>query len=213
MNNNGRNQTISIRLISATFVVVALGVFKPFGLDTWQWQAYIHLFFFWVIGVGVCLLTDLILKYLVRMPRSYDNGVSYIIRRNLWFQCINTPLVATFVCLYRHFVLNNRVEGNQLSLVNFIETLLIITFCSFTIGLYWRFKFRSKFLAVPTEETAGSPARSHGSRRCSLCGRCPRAIVICLIVCGALIPLSSECGRPCLNPHGHHQRYRHPPSL
>ena len=153
MNNNGRNQTISIRVISATFVVVALAVFKPFGLDTWQWQAYVHLFFFWVIGVGVCLLTDLILKYLVRMPRSYDNGVSYIIRRNLWFQCINTPLVATFVCLYRHFVLNNRVEGNQLSLVNFIETLLIITFCSFTIGLYWRFKFRSKFLAVELEET------------------------------------------------------------
>ena len=140
-------------MISATFVVVALAVFKPFGLDTWQWQAYVHLFFFWVMGVVICLLTDFILKHVVRMPRSYDKGVSYIIRRNLWFQCINTPLVALSVCLYRHFVLNNRVEGNQLSLVNFIETLLIIAFCSFTIGLYWRFKFRSKFLAIELEET------------------------------------------------------------
>ena len=151
--NNGRNQTISTRIISATFVIVALAVFKPFGLDAWQWQAYVHLFFFWVIGVTVCMLTDLILKYIVRMPRSYDKGVSYIIRRNLWFQFINTPLVALCVCLYRHFVLSNRVESNQLSLVNFLETLLIIAFCSFAIGLYWRFKFRSKFLKVELEET------------------------------------------------------------
>ena len=151
--NNGRNQTISTRVISATFVIVALAVFKPFGLDTWQWQAYVHLFFFWVMGIAVCMLTDLILKYIVRMPRSYDKGVSYIIRRNLWFQFINTPLVALSVCLYRHFVLSNRVESNQLSLVNFLETLLIIAFCSFAIGLYWRFKFRSKFLKVELEET------------------------------------------------------------
>ena len=151
--NNGRNQTISTRIISATFVIVALAVFKPFGLDTWQWQAYVHLFFFWVMGIAVCMLTDLILKYIVRMPRSYDKGVSYIIRRNLWFQFINTPLVALSVCLYRHFVLSNRVESNQLSLVNFLETLLIIAFCSFAIGLYWRFKFRSKFLKVELEET------------------------------------------------------------
>ena len=38
-------------------------------------------------------------------------------------------------------------------MVNFIESLLIIAFCSFTIGLYWRFKFRSKFLKVELEET------------------------------------------------------------
>ena len=87
------------------------------------------------------------------MPRSYDKGVDYIIRRNLWFQFINTPLVALSVCLYRHFFLSNRVESNHLSVVNFIESLLIIAFCSFTIGLYWRFKFRSKFLKVELEET------------------------------------------------------------
>ena len=31
---------------------------------------------------------------------------------------------------------------------NFFETLLIIAFCSFAIGLYWRFKFRSCYWAV-----------------------------------------------------------------
>jgi DNA-binding LytR/AlgR family response regulator len=61
--------------------------------------------------------------------------------------------VALGICLYRHFVLSDRIEGNQLSLVNFLETLAIIAFCSFAIGLYWRFKYRSKYLAMELEET------------------------------------------------------------
>ncbi len=134
-------------------MVVALAVFKPFGLDAWQWQAYVHLVAFWVIGFSICMLTDIILKYIVKMPRSFQKGVDYIIRRNLWFQLINTPLVALGICLYRNFVLSNRVAGNQFSVVNFLETLVIIAFCSFAIGLYWRFKYRSKYLAMELEET------------------------------------------------------------
>jgi hypothetical protein len=149
----GRKETITTRIISTTFMVVALAVFKPFGLDAWQWQAYVHLVAFGVIGVFICMVSDIILKYVIKMPRSFKKGVEYIIRRNLWFQLINTPLVALGICLYRHFVLSDRVEGNQLSVVNFIETLIIIAFCSFAIGLYWRFKFRSKYLAMELEET------------------------------------------------------------
>ena len=149
----GRKETITTRIISTTFMVVALAVFKPFGLDAWQWQAYVHLLAFGVIGFSICMMTDIILKYVIKMPRSFKKGAEYIIRRNLWFQFINTPLVALGICLYRHFVLSGRVEGNQLSIVNFLETLAIIAFCSFAIGLYWRFKFRSKYLAMELEET------------------------------------------------------------
>ena len=149
----GRKETIATRIISTTFVVVALAVFKPFGLDAWQWQAYVHLVALGVIGIFICMLTDIILKYIVKMPRSFKKGAEYIIRRNLWFQLINTPLVALGICLYRHFVLSDRVEGNLFSVVNFLETLAIIAFCSFAIGLYWRFKFRSKYLAMELEET------------------------------------------------------------
>jgi DNA-binding LytR/AlgR family response regulator len=148
----GRIETIMTRIISTTFMVVALAVFKPFGLDAWQWQAYMHLIALGVIGFSICMMTDIILKYIVKMPRSFKKGAEYIIRRNLWFQFINTPLVALGICLYRHFVLSDRIEGNQLSLVNFLETLAIIAFCSFAIGLYWRFKFRSKYLAMELEE-------------------------------------------------------------
>ena len=148
----GRIETITTRVISTTFIVVALAVFKPFGLDAWQWQAYVHLVALGVIGIFICMLTDIILKYIVKMPRSFKKGAEYIIRRNLWFQLINTPLVALGICLYRHFVLSSSVEGNLLSWGNYLETLVIIAFCSFAIGLYWRFRFRSMYLAAELEE-------------------------------------------------------------
>jgi Response regulator of the LytR/AlgR family len=121
-------------------------------LDAWQWQNYVHLVAFEMIGFYICMMTDIILKYVVKMPRSFNKGAEYIIRRNLWFQLINTPLVALSICLYRHFVLSDRIAGNHFSLVNFLETLVIIAFCSFAIGLYWRFKYRSKYLAMELEE-------------------------------------------------------------
>ena len=176
--NKGHKETISIRLISTAFIVLALAIFKPFGLEVWQWQAYIHLLAIFALGLFSCFLTEIILRYVVSMPRSYDRGVSYIISRNLRFQFINTPLVSLLICLYRHFVLQpslltlvrddasialpslNRslvmsglVEGNKLSLSNYLETLVIIAFLSFAIGLYWRFKFRSRYLVAELEET------------------------------------------------------------
>ena len=149
----GHKETISIRVISCTFMVLAIAIFKPFGLEVWQWQAYAHLLSIFVLGLFSCFLTEGILKYLIRMPRSYDRGVSYIISRNLRFQCINTPLVSLLICLYRHFAMSDLVEGNKLSLSNYLETLVIIAFLSFAIGLYWRFKFRSSYLAAELEET------------------------------------------------------------
>ena len=151
--NNSWQEILRVRVVSCAFVILALAAFKPFGLEMWQWQAYVHLLNIFVMGIIMCLFTDLVLKYVVRMPMSKDQGVDYIIRRNLWFQLINTPLIALMICLYRHFVLSNRVESNQFSFSNYIETLLIVAFCSFAIGLYWRFKYRSRYLAAELEET------------------------------------------------------------
>ena len=151
--DKGHKETISIRIISTAFIVLAIAIFKPFRLEVWQWQAYIHLLALFALGLLSCLLTEIILRYVVHMPRSYDRGVSYIISRNLRFQCINTPLVSLLICLYRHFAMSELVEGNRLSLSNYLETLMIIAFLSFAIGLYWRFKFRNRYLAAELEET------------------------------------------------------------
>ena len=151
--NNSHKETISIRIISCAFMVLAIAIFKPFGLEVWQWQTCVHLLAIFALGLLSCFLTEVILRYIVRMPRSYDRGVSYIISRNLRFQCINTPLVSLFICFYRHLAMSSLVKGNKLSLSNYLETLMIIAFLSFAIGLYWRFKFRSRYLAVELEET------------------------------------------------------------
>jgi len=151
--NKGHKETISIRIVSCAFMVLAIAIFKPFGLEVWQWQAYIHLLSIFALGLLSCILTEIILKYVIRMPHSYDRGVSYIISRNLRFQCINTALVSLIICLYRHFAMSDLVEANRLSLSNYLETLVIIAFLSFAIGLYWRFKFRSRYLAAELEET------------------------------------------------------------
>ena len=155
--NKGHKETLNIRLISCAFMVLAIAIFKPFGLEVWQWQAYIHLLAIFALGLFSCFLAEIILRYIVRMPRSYDRGVSYIISRNLRFQCINTPLVSLLICLYRHFVMSVyrglQIPSNVFSLTNYLETLVIIAFLSFAIGLYWRFKFRSRYLAAELEET------------------------------------------------------------
>ena len=147
-----KKQTITIRVISVCFAVVVLAIFKPFGLEAWQWQAYAHLIAVGGLGIISCFITEAFLVYILKKPGSLDHGVDYIIRRNLWFQLINTPLVSLMICLYRHFVLSDKVDGNLLSWGNFFETLVIMAFCSFLIGLYWRFKFRGKYLAAELEE-------------------------------------------------------------
>ncbi|MCK8620990.1 LytR/AlgR family response regulator transcription factor [Prevotella sp. E13-27] len=149
----GHIETITTRTISTAFMILAIAIFKPFGLEAGQWQSYLHLLSLFMLGLSSCFVTEVILRYIVHMPRSYERGINYIISRNLRFQLINTPLVALFICLYRHFVMSSLVESNRLSLSNYLETLVIIAFLSFAIGLYWRFKFRSKYLAMELEET------------------------------------------------------------
>ena len=153
--DQGQKEIIRVRVVSTAFTTLALAVFKPFGLDAWQWQGYMHLTNIFVLGVIVCLLTDAVMKHLIRIPVCMDDSrrdVNYFIRRNLYFQIINTLLVTLMICLYRHFVMSERIPANHLSWSNFFQTLLIIAFCSFAIGLYWRFKFRSRYLAEELEE-------------------------------------------------------------
>jgi hypothetical protein len=146
-------ENIRTRLISDAFVMINLAIFKPFGLEMWEWQAYFHILVFFIFGVISFTLVDLFLDYVLRMPRSLDRGVEYVFRRNFCFQCLNAPLTSLMTCLYRHFVMSNLVAENKLSLYNYLETLIIITFLSFCIGFFWRFWYRSRFLEVELAES------------------------------------------------------------
>lgn len=67
-------------------MVLAIAIFKPFGLEVGQWQAYLHLLSLFVLGMSSCFITEVILRFIVHMPRSYERGINYIISRNLRFQ-------------------------------------------------------------------------------------------------------------------------------
>ena len=147
-----KKETFIIRITSVGFAVLAMAVFKPFGLGTIRWAAYIHLLIIWLLGIIVCYVTEAILKYILRMPASLDKGVDYVIRRNLWFQVINTPLCALMVCAYLQLATGRWTEHDPWTWAGYFQTLAILAFCSFAIGLYWRFKFRSRYLAAELEE-------------------------------------------------------------
>ena len=119
--NKSHKETISIRFISTAFIILAIAIFKPFGLDAERWQTFLHLLGLFVLGLFSCFITEVILQFIVRLPRSYERGINYIISRNLRFQLINTLLVALLICIYRHFVMSSLVESNRLSLSNYIE--------------------------------------------------------------------------------------------
>lgn len=109
------------RLISVSIGVLALAAFQPFGLPLFGWMRFLHL-----IGVGIsaaiaCGISELFLMA-IGLGRSMDHGVKYIIRRNLVYQFVNTPLLALFLCLYRHFFLYTPDYDNSLNWNNYLET-------------------------------------------------------------------------------------------
>ena len=151
---NGRQkETLKVRIISVGITCLAFVVFKPIGLDALGLMLYLHFLAIWVLGVGVCYVTEGVVTHILGIPTSLDKGVEYIIRRNLWFQLINTPLEALFICAYLHFPMSSVGATDPLSWRGILQVILLLAFCSFIIGLYWRYKFRSRYLALELEET------------------------------------------------------------
>lgn len=148
-----QKETLRVRLISVAFACLALAIFQPMGLGELGVMLYVHLLAILMLGVVMCYVTEALVKYILRMPATLDNGVNYIIRRNLRFQLINTPLEALLICTYFHFPMSAIDAPDPLSPMGFLKTLLLLAFCSFAIGLYWRYKFRSRYLALELEET------------------------------------------------------------
>jgi len=151
--NGKQKETLRVRIISVGITCLAFVVFKPIGLDMLGLMLYLHFLAIWVLGVIVCYVTEGAVTHILGIPTSLDKGVEYIIRRNLWFQLINTPLEALFICAYLHFPMSSIGATNPLTWKGILQAILLLAFCSFIIGLYWRYKFRSRYLALELEET------------------------------------------------------------
>ena len=151
--NERQKETLRVRIISVGITCLAFVVFKPIGLDALGLMLYLHFLAIWLLGVVVCYVTEGVVTHILGIPTSLDKGVEYIIRRNLWFQLMNTPLEALFICAYLHFPMSSIGATDPLTWKGILQVVLLLAFCSFIIGLYWRYKFRSRFLALELEET------------------------------------------------------------
>lgn len=113
--NERQKETLRVRIISVGITCLAFVVFKPIGLEALRLMLYLHFLAIWILGVGVCYVTEGIVTHILGLPSSLDKGVEYIIRRNLWFQLINTPLEALFICVYLHFPMSSIGATDPLS--------------------------------------------------------------------------------------------------
>lgn len=145
-----QQRTLIERTTSSGFVILAFVIFKPFGMGQLGWALYPHLAVLWATGVGVCYLTEAFLTHLLNRPYTWDRGVEYFIRRNLFFQILNTPLIALMYCLYFHYVAT--ITPDPLTWMGFLKVLLALAICIFAVGFYWRFKYRNRYLAAELEE-------------------------------------------------------------
>jgi len=145
-------ETLSVRILSVAFACLAFAIFKPIDMGRLGAMLYLHLLVIFILGISICYVTETIVKYLINMPATFDRGVDYIIKRNLWFQIINIPLESLLVCCYLHFPMRSINANDPLSWRGYIHVLVILAFCSFAIGLYWRFKYRSRYLSAELEE-------------------------------------------------------------
>ena len=151
--NGIQKENLRVRIISVGITCLTFVVFKPIDLDALGLMLYMHFLAIWVLGVGVCYVTEGVVTHILSIPTSLDKGVEYIIHRNLWFQLINTPLEALFICAYLHFPMSSIGATDPLTWKGILQAILLLAFCSFIIGLYWRYKFRSRYLALELEET------------------------------------------------------------
>ena len=145
-----QQRTLIEHTTSSSFVILAFAIFQPFGMGQLGLALYLHLALLWVLGIAVCYITETFLTYAVHHPYTWERGIEYFICRNLWFQIVNTPLIALTICLYFHYAVP--LNPDPLTLRGFLSILIALTYCVFAIGFYWRFKYRNNFLAAELEE-------------------------------------------------------------
>ena len=76
--NGSQKETLRVRIISVGITCLAFVVFKPIGLGALGLMLYLHFLVIWVLGVGVCYVTEGVVTHILGIPTSLDRGVEYI---------------------------------------------------------------------------------------------------------------------------------------
>lgn len=144
---------IKEKFISAMIGTLFFAVFQPFGLSQFgMWERFLLICGLLVVAFASCLTSEIIVKYLLRMPIDTNRAPSYIMKRGLVFQISNILVLTIYLSLYFDCCLNNETVDNHLSVEHFLGVLVACIACCFFIGLYWRNVYWKRYYAKQLEE-------------------------------------------------------------
>ncbi|MGM9713098.1 MAG: LytTR family DNA-binding domain-containing protein [Prevotella sp.] len=129
---------IKERLISALLSTMLFVIFLPFGLEHFGWMRWLLLAGVGAITTFSCVVAELAVRYVFRMPHAPENGMQYMVRRNMFFSMVNMLMFLPIMMFYLDRFVNNDVVDNHASWSLLIKLLLVFAGVSLVISMYWK---------------------------------------------------------------------------
>lgn len=144
---------IKEKFISAAIGTLFFAVFQPFGISSFgMLDRMLILCGLLIFAIASCLVSEVLVNYIVRMPMDTSRGPSYTMKRGLVFQACNIVVLTAILSLYLHFFVNNEQVDNHLCMKNCLRVFGACIGCCFFIGLYWRNVYWKRHYAKQLEE-------------------------------------------------------------
>lgn len=143
---------IKEKIRSALLGTLFFAVFQPFGLNTFGWVRLVYIIGIGVTAIATCLIVEVAITYVLRMPADTSRGPAYMMRRGFVFQCLNVLLMSFNLSLFYSFFVNSDTVDNHLSWQLFGRIFLIMICISVLIGLYWRNVYMKRHYIAQLEE-------------------------------------------------------------
>lgn len=129
---------IKERLISALLSTMLFIIFLPFGLEHFGWMRWLLLAGVGAITTFSCVVAELVVRHVFRMPHAPENGMQYMVRRNIFFSLMNMLMFLPLMMFYLDSFANNDAVDNHVSWALLIKLLLVFAGVSLVISMYWK---------------------------------------------------------------------------
>lgn len=135
------------RLISALIGTLFIAVFQPFGLSHFGLKRWALLAGLLVIVAASCLLSELAVRHLFRLPYREGSEPAYSQRRGWLFDLCNVSLMPLLMTLFLDRFACSAEVDNHLSWHTYFWSLTVCLCASFIIGLFWRNVYWKRYYA------------------------------------------------------------------
>lgn len=143
---------IKEKIISALIGTLFFAVFQPLGLHTFGWMRWFYIAGIGFMAISLCVLSEILLRYVFRMPTDVKRSPSYMMRRGIVYQVCNISLLSIAITFYYAHFINNSQVSNPLSWNLYFKLLLCLLCVSLIIGLYWRNVYMKRYYFKQLED-------------------------------------------------------------